>query len=59
VLKSVLRDIVYFIQTKIVGGFETYVNEFPEMAGIVNLASSSVFCGATISKCSIVMNIKH
>lgn len=36
--------------TRIVGGVETGVNEFPMMAGIVNLRSKDILCGATISK---------
>ncbi|XP_049547074.1 venom serine protease-like [Anopheles darlingi] len=34
--------------SKIVGGVETRVNEFPMMAGMVDSTSRNVFCGATI-----------
>ncbi|XP_065349567.1 venom serine protease-like isoform X2 [Cloeon dipterum] len=33
---------------RIVGGTETGINEFPMMAGLVDLESSQVICGATI-----------
>ncbi|XP_065076544.1 venom serine protease-like isoform X2 [Ochlerotatus camptorhynchus] len=33
---------------KIVNGVQTLVNEFPMMAGLVNLSGRRVFCGATI-----------
>lgn len=36
--------------TRIVGGVEAGVNEFPMMAGLVNLRSRDILCGATISK---------
>lgn len=36
--------------TRIVGGVETGVNEFPMMAGLVSLRSREVLCGATLSE---------
>lgn len=35
--------------TRIVGGSETLVNEYPMMAGLVDLKSSKVSCGTTLS----------
>ncbi|KAF4528108.1 hypothetical protein B566_EDAN016589 [Ephemera danica] len=35
-------------KNRIVGGEETGVNEFPMMAGVVDVGSARVFCGATI-----------
>lgn len=35
--------------SRIVGGTETLVNEFPMMTGLVELANSKVYCGGTIS----------
>jgi len=35
-------------QNKIVGGTETGINEFPMMAGLVDLESARIICGATI-----------
>lgn len=36
------------VQNRIVGGVETLVNEFPEMAGLIQVPTVAVFCGATI-----------
>lgn len=38
--------------TRIVGGTETLVNEYPMMAGLIDLKSSKVSCGTTLSKSS-------
>lgn len=40
----------YNATTRIVGGIETGVNEFPMMAGIISLRTRDLVCGATISK---------
>lgn len=39
--------------TRIVGGVETGINEFPMMAGLVVLNTKKVECGATISELSM------
>lgn len=36
--------------TRVVGGNPTFPNEFPMMAGLVDLNTKDVFCGGTISK---------
>ena len=36
--------------TRIVGGVETGVNEFPMMAGLIDLQSRNLHCGATLSE---------
>ena len=38
---------------KVVGGNETFVNEFPAMAGIVD-GGEGIVCGATISKIYLI-----
>lgn len=36
--------------SRIVGGTETLVNEFPMMVGLIDLSTSKVYCGGTISE---------
>ncbi|KYN08136.1 Venom serine protease 34 [Cyphomyrmex costatus] len=45
--------------TKIVGGMETGVNEYPMMAGLVDLFEKDVFCGATIISKKHVLTAAH
>lgn len=45
--------------TRIVGGNETLVNEYPMMAGLVDLKSSKVSCGTTLSMFVCVGNISY
>lgn len=44
--------------TRIVGGVETGVNEFPMMSALVNLRSRAVHCGATISKSGFFWSVR-
>lgn len=39
-----------FLQTRIVGGVETLVNEFPEQCYLKDVATNTVLCSCTISK---------
>ncbi|XP_018055406.1 PREDICTED: venom serine protease 34-like [Atta colombica] len=45
--------------TKIVGGMETGVNEYPMMAGLVDSLQAEVFCGATIISERHVLTAAH
>lgn len=45
--------------TKIVGGVETEVNEYPMMAGLVDPEEKSVYCGATIISERHVITAAH
>ncbi|KAG5895347.1 hypothetical protein JTB14_003144 [Gonioctena quinquepunctata] len=45
--------------TRIVGGQETLVNEFPSMAGLVDSSTKNVFCGATIISTRYVLTAAH
>ena len=47
------------LQSRIVGGTTTYVNEFPEMVGIVEYPNDQVFCGGTIIANSYVLTSAH
>lgn len=47
------------LQTRIVGGQETGVNEFPMMAGIVDSEEGTVFCGSTIISRKYVLTAAH
>lgn len=46
-------------QTKIVGGMNTGVNEYPMMAGLVDFFQIDVFCGATIISERHVITAAH
>ncbi|XP_046609889.1 venom serine protease 34-like [Neodiprion virginianus] len=46
-------------QSRIVGGTTTVVNEFPMMAGIVDVNKRLVFCGATIISPTVVASAAH
>ncbi|XP_028045765.1 venom serine protease 34 isoform X2 [Monomorium pharaonis] len=45
--------------TKIVGGLETGVNEYPMMAGLVDSLQKDVYCGATIISKKHVLTAAH
>ncbi|XP_025073849.1 venom serine protease 34-like [Pogonomyrmex barbatus] len=45
--------------TKIVGGMETGVNEYPMMAGLVDFSRRDVYCGATIISEKYVLTAAH
>lgn len=49
----------YSSQTKIVGGMETGVNEYPMMAGLVDPLERDVYCGATIISERHVITAAH
>lgn len=56
-MEILITQLISF-QKKIVGGTETLVNEFPMMAGVVDVASGAgIFCGGTISKYIVVIEI--
>ncbi|CRL05673.1 CLUMA_CG018706, isoform A [Clunio marinus] len=44
---------------KIVGGMETYVNEYPSMAGLIDANEKRVFCGATIISSTHALSAAH
>lgn len=46
-------------QTRIVGGVETGVNEFPSMAGIISKSSKQLLCGATIIDAHYALTAAH
>lgn len=46
-------------QTRIVGGVETGVNEFPCMAGIVSKSTRQMLCGATIIDSHYALTAAH
>lgn len=45
--------------TRIVGGIETGVNEFPMMAGVVDLTAGDLACGGTIISNTCVLTAAH
>ncbi|KAL2713388.1 venom serine protease-like [Vespula squamosa] len=45
--------------SRIVGGVETGVNEYPMMAGIVNFETYLLFCGGTIISMQYVLTASH
>ncbi|XP_046737946.1 venom serine protease 34-like [Diprion similis] len=46
-------------QSRIVGGVATGVNEFPMMAGLVDLQQRQVFCGGTIISSRFIISVAH
>lgn len=48
-----------YFQTKIVGGAETGVNEYPMMVGIVDALIRQVFCGGTIVSSHHILTAAH
>lgn len=46
-------------QTKIVGGQETLINEYPSMAAIVSRSTRELYCGATIISRYHVLTAAH
>lgn len=46
-------------QTRIVGGSETAVNEYPGMAALISKANRDVLCGATIIDANYAMTAAH
>lgn len=51
---------MYFcFQRKIVGGVETGVNEYPAMAGIINILIREVHCGASIISNRYALTAAH
>lgn len=49
----------YLSQTKIVGGMETGVNEYPMMAGLVDPDQREVYCGSAIISQRHVLTAAH
>lgn len=49
----------FLSKSRIVGGTDTGVNEFPMMAGIVDADERSVFCGSTIISVRYVLTAAH
>lgn len=47
------------LQTKIVGGRETGINEYPMMAGIINVPIQQVYCGGTIISPKHILTAAH
>ncbi|KAL0117195.1 hypothetical protein PUN28_010202 [Cardiocondyla obscurior] len=45
--------------TRIVGGQETGVNEFPMMSGMVDIKDQTIYCGATIISNQYVLTAAH
>jgi secreted trypsin-like serine protease len=57
-----MNDIVIILiiyQTKIVGGMETGVNEYPMMAGLVDPDQREVYCGSSIISQRCVLTAAH
>lgn len=46
-------------ETRIVGGQETGVNEYPEMAGLIDLITKEQYCGSTIISSRFVLSAAH
>ena len=44
---------------KIVNGNETLINEFPMMAGLVDVENKALICGATISKITLYSLLQY
>ena len=47
------------LQTKIVGGRETDINEYPMMVGVINVPIQQVYCGGTIISSRYVLTAAH
>lgn len=52
-------DCGWSINQKIVGGVDASVNEFPAMAGLVDIRSSRIICGSTIITYKFVISAAH
>lgn len=50
---------MYNFQIRIVGGEETGINEFPLMAGLVNLETRELYCGASIIATKYAITAAH
>lgn len=48
-----------FFQTRIVGGVETGINEYPYMVGLVDTVRREVYCGASIISNRYVLSAAH
>lgn len=46
-------------QTRIVGGTETAINEYPGMAALISKANREVLCGATIIDANYALTAAH